>query len=179
MQLRKALRPAPVRGRRVKRTLRHIDPWSVLRLSVLFYAAVFLIVCVASAVLWTGARASGSLDDLEGFITRNFAFGDCKPIDGATPEAIDPAAELGDDEDCQDGYELVGGFEFEDSRIFMAFAFGGIVLVLAGSGANVVMVLLFNLMSDLTGGLQVWVVEDQARKRREPDAGSPPIRYRD
>ena len=48
------------------------------------------------------------------------------------------------------------------------------MLVLAGTGASVVLVLLFNLMSDLTGGVQVTV--DRGRSRvaaRTADAGSP------
>jgi hypothetical protein len=193
----------------VRRTLRQVDPWSVLKLALLFYAATFLIVCVASAVLWTGARASGSLDNLEHFITTTGAFGNCEPIPGravttttttttlpddeanqldpsqATTEPAQTEETLpGDagnaDEDCtQAGYHLVGGFKFEDSRVIEAFAFGGIVLVLAGTGASVVVALLFNLMSDLTGGVQVWVVEDESRPRRRPDAGSPPARRRD
>ena len=38
----------------------------------------------------------------------------------------------------------------------------------------VLSVLLFNLMSDLTGGIQMTVIEDEQRPRREADAGSPP-----
>ena len=61
----------------------------------------------------------------------------------------------------------MGGFEFEDTRIFQAFALGGVVMVLAGTGATVVLVLLFNLMSDLTGGVQVG-----SSRRRSATAGS-------
>lgn len=209
-RLERLLRTTPVRGRRVRRTVRQVDPWSVLKISLLFYAATFLILCVASAVLWTGARASGTLDNVEHFITTTGAFGNCEPIPGravtttTTPSTLpdDDAGQLDPsnatttepdqtdetlpgnadnaDEDCtQAGYHLVGGFQFEDSRIIEAFAFGGIVLVLAGTGASVVIALLFNLMSDLTGGVQVWVVEDEGRPRRKPDAGSPPARRRD
>lgn len=200
-------RPA-VRGRRVRRTLRHIEPWSVLKLALLFHAALFAILCVASALLWTGARASGTLDNVEDFITSVGGFGNCEPIAGTEPEptttttsvdnsdvvqvgpgqatddeetatdepeSTNPVDEIpDDDEDCGEGRRLVGGFEFEDGRIFMAFAFGGIVLVLAGAGATVVLVLLFNLMSDLTGGIQVTVIEEDAKPRRRPPGSTPP-----
>jgi len=200
----------PVRGRRVRRTVRHIEPWSVLKIALLFHAALFLIVCVASAVLWTAARASGTLDNVESFITSVGGFGNCEPIDGRprtttttsttvaeddvdqldpdrqTTVSIDedelldePETEVPDeDEDCGEGAELVGEFQFEDGRIFQAFGFGGVVLVLAGTGATVVLVLLFNLMSDLTGGIQMTVVEEDPRARRAPDAGSPPPQAR-
>jgi hypothetical protein len=47
------------------------------------------------------------------------------------------------------------------------------VLVLAGSAANVVLVLLFNLMSDLTGGVRVTVLEEDPPARPRNAAGSP------
>jgi hypothetical protein len=205
------LRPTPTRGRRVRRTIRHVEPWSVLKIALLFFSALFLIVCVASALLWSVARASGTLDDLERSITSYGAFGNCEPIEGpgatttttATtttvpgevnqldPEdgsttlpdddvsAVEEPETVDEDEDCDVGEHLVGGFEFRDGRILQAFAFGGVVLVLAGTGASVVLVLLFNLMSDLTGGVQVTVYEDEPRPRPRREPGSPPSHRRD
>ncbi|MEX2294076.1 MAG: DUF3566 domain-containing protein [Acidimicrobiales bacterium] len=193
-----------VRARKARRVLRHIEPWSVLKLSVLFYAALFLILCVASGILWGVARASGTVDNVESFITSVGGFGNCEPIDGSTvvsttappavsPDQLDPSdsdpvepdpgepstALPGDDEDCREGERLVGEFKFEDTRIFAAFVLGGIVLVLAGSAGNVVMVLLFNLMSDLTGGVRVTVLEEDPLPRARSASGSPPKRPRD
>jgi hypothetical protein len=208
-RLARVLGTPPVRGRRVRRTIRHVEPWSVLKIALLFHAALFLIICVASALLWTAARASGTLDNVESFITSVGGFGNCEPIDGASRstttttttapadaevDQLDPDRQTtvaededalleeepddeivpDEDEDCGEGSELVGEFRFEDGRIFQAFAFGGVVLVLAGTGATVVLVLLFNLMSDLTGGVQMTVIEDDPRPRREAGAGSPP-----
>ncbi len=197
-----AARPGRVRARKVRRIVRQIEPWSVLKISLLFYAALFLIVCVASALLWGAARSSGTVENVESFITSVGGFGNCEPIDGAAPvtttttlpdaapttpvDQIDPSGtdtpvtepvgavpDPGDDEDCREGEELVGEFRFEDGRIFQAFALGGIVLVLAGSAANVVLVLLFNLMSDLTGGVRITVLEEEGAAR------SPAPRRRD
>lgn len=203
--------PSPKRGRvrarKVRRVVRHIEPWSVLKISLLFYAALFLIVSVASVLLWSVARASGTVDNVESFITSVGGFGNCEPINGEAPvttttlpgaEATAPADQLdptgtdttlpedlgsgaalapGEDEDCRAGEVLVGEFKFEDARIFQAFALGGIVLVLAGSAANVVLVLLFNLMSDLTGGVRVTVLEEDP-PIRPAGAGSPGARRR-
>ncbi|MDQ2648383.1 MAG: DUF3566 domain-containing protein [Actinomycetota bacterium] len=207
-----ALRPRPTRGRRVRRTIRHIEPWSVLKISLLFHAALFLVICVASALLWSGARASGTVDNLESFITSVGGFGNCEPVDGAAPvttstvpttsssvdevdqlnpentsssltedeEAVvapDDDTTIDGDEDCRAGERLVGAFQFEDGRIFVGFLAGGIVLVLAGSGAAVVLTLLFNLMSDLVGGVEVTVIEEEQRRPppdpedRVPDGG--------
>jgi hypothetical protein len=179
----------------VRRIVRHVDPWSVLKLSVLFYAALFLIVCVASAVLWGAARGAGTIDNVESFITSVGGFGNCEPTDGSRPaesatttttgatdsgpvDQIEPSSpdateaepaaavadDTGSDSDCPAGEKLVGAFKFEDVRIFEAFALGGIVMVLAGSAANVVVVLLFNLMSDLTGGVRITVLEEEPRQ---------------
>jgi hypothetical protein len=201
-------KPGRVRARKVRRVVRHIEPWSVLKISLLFYAALFLIICVASVLLWGVARASGTVDNVESFITSVGGFGNCEPINGEAPvtsttlpgaestapvDQLDPtgasttlpedlgsaaAPAPGEDEDCRAGEELVGEFKFEDARIFQAFALGGIVLVLAGSAANVVLVLLFNLMSDLTGGVRVTVLEEEP-PARAAGSGSPTGRRRD
>jgi Transmembrane domain of unknown function (DUF3566) len=189
-----------VRHRKVHRVVRHIEPWSVLKISVLFFTSVFLIICVASAVLWNAARSAGAIDDVESFIT-SLGFGNCEDISGEdtsdnpvteTTIAGDgsqvggessttvPVAEDAEDErstipdedgKCGEGQRLVGGFKFEDERIFQSFALGGIVLVLSGAAFSVVIALLFNLISDLTGGVRVTVLEeDPPRPRRDSPA---------
>ena len=50
---------------------------------------------------------------------------------------------------------------------------GGVVLVLAGAAASVVLALLFNLISDLTGGVRVTVLEEEPARFR---TGSPASR---
>lgn len=156
---------AKARARKVQRVVRHVEPWSVLKLSLLFFLSLFLIVCVASAVLWNAARSAGVIDDTESFIT-SLGFGNCEQIDVDAPPAEDAVVpeettSLPDgDGDCGEGQRLVGGFRFEGVRILQAFVLGGIVLVLGGAAAAVVVALLFNLISDLTGGLRITVLEE-------------------
>jgi hypothetical protein len=201
----RAPRRAKVRARKVRRIVRHIEPWSVLKLSVLFFMSVFLIICVASAVLWNAARSAGAIDDVESFIT-SLGFGNCEDIEpdaattpDTTPSTVDGAGEQvsggaptsttvpaatqeetstlpDEDGDCAEGQRLVGGFKFEDQQIFRAFALGGVVLVLAGAAASVVLALLFNLISDLTGGVRVTVLEEEPSRVR---TGSPAPAERD
>ena len=84
------------RVRKVRRIVRHIEPWSALKLSVLFYTALFLIVCVAFGVLWGAARATGAVDNVESFVTSVGGFGNCEPIDGsARTDHHDHSAGLG------------------------------------------------------------------------------------
>jgi len=195
----KAPKREKVRARKVRRIVRHVEPWSVLKISVLFFLSIFLIICVASAVLWNAARSAGAIDDVESFVT-SLGFGNCEDIESddattatTTPTTISGAApQLGGstttvpvvedteeerstipDEDgkCAEGQRLVGGFKFEDERIFQSFALGGVVLVLSGAAASVVLALLFNLISDLTGGVRVTVLEEEpSRPRRDSPA---------
>ena len=57
-------------------------------------------------------------------------------------------------------------FEFNADEIFRASAIGGLVLVVAGSGFTVLMAVLFNLISDLTGGVRFTVVEEETARPR-------------
>lgn len=60
--------------RRVRRTLRHVDPVSVLKLS-LFYYGIFLIVwLVIAAILFAMIEATGIFETIEG-LSRDFALG--------------------------------------------------------------------------------------------------------
>jgi hypothetical protein len=51
-------------------------------------------------------------------------------------------------------------FRFIPSKLFGGLALGGLVLVVAGTVANVLLTALFNLMSDVVGGLKLTLQED-------------------
>ena len=55
-------------GRRVRRVIRRIDVWTVLRFSILFYLSFLLVVLVAGALLWAAASTTGVVDNVERFI---------------------------------------------------------------------------------------------------------------
>src|SRR5207244_12739465 len=55
-------------GRRVRRVIRKVDPWTVLRFSVLFYLSILLVVLVAGVALWEVASATGVRDNAENFV---------------------------------------------------------------------------------------------------------------
>lgn len=183
-----------VRARKVRRIVRHIEPWSVLKISLLFYLAVFLIVVVAGTLLWNLARETGVIESVEAAVSDYGAFGVCVPVDGADSEPAeepdaaapqfdeqtglddpdtDDEAAVGtvqrDEDGCLPDEEFVGEFRFVGERIFQGVALGGLVLVLAGAAFNVVLVILFNLISDLTGGLRVTVLEEEPPDRGPPD----------
>mgnify|MGYP001812614778 FL=1 len=66
-------------------------------------------------------------------------------------------------------------FDFDAGQIFRGYALGGLALSIAGTTFNVLMCLLFNLISDLTGGLRITMIEEETarptpprRRRRRP-----------
>lgn len=63
-------------------------------------------------------------------------------------------------------------FAFEGEQLFRGMAVGGLIMVLAGTAFSVLLSVLFNLISDLTGGIQLSVVE--LENVRDPSAGPPP-----
>jgi hypothetical protein len=123
---------AKFQSRRVRRVIRHVDPWSVLKVSLLFYVCLFLILLSAGIVLWVAASAAGAVDNVEKFIKDLFLF---------------------------------ESFAFEPGQILRACAVGGLVLVMAGTALNVLLAVLFNLISDIVGGVRVSVIEQEPVRR--------------
>ncbi len=130
-----------MRARKVRRVVRHIDPWSVLKLSLIFYFCLFLIVMVAGVILWNIATHAGTIDDIQNLFK-----------------------DLG----------LFETFSFEGGKIFRAASLAGLILVITGTGLNVLMAVLFNLISDLVGGVRITVIEEDTARPvvlAEPKAG--------
>jgi hypothetical protein len=122
---------APATPRTSHVVLRRVDPWSVLKLSLVFYLCVCLVLLVASVILWAGASGAGVVENVEGF------FQDA-------------------------GFEE---FRFAADQLLRAFVLGGLILVVSGTIANMLLAALFNLMSDVVGGIKVTLAED-VRPRR-------------
>jgi hypothetical protein len=126
-----------LRARKVKRIVRHIDPWSVLKLSLLFYACLFVVFMVAGTLLWNLAGAAGTIASIESFIKDIGAF---------------------------------KTFSFSGGTIFRASFLAGLILVIAGSGLNVLLTVLFNLISDLVGGIRISVIEEETARALPAEA---------
>lgn len=122
-----------LRARKVRRLVRHVEPWSVLKVALIFYFCLWVILLIAGVILWSVAVSSGTVDNVETFITELFA---------------------------------LESFTFNADQIFRASAIGGLVVVVAGSGFTVLMAVLFNLISDLTGGVRFTVVEEETARPR-------------
>lgn len=115
------------RVRRTRLTIRHVDPWSVLKVSVFVYAVLYVAATLAGVLLWSAAVRSGVIGNIESFI--------------------------------QD----VGAFEvweFNGDEIFRRGTIIGAVLAVAGVAFNVLMAIVFNLISDIVGGVRVTILEE-------------------
>ena len=115
------------RVKRTRRTIRHVDPWSVLKVSVLLYACLYGATVIAGYLLWTAAVQSGVITNIESFI-----------------------AEVG-------SYEV---WEINGDEIFRRATVIGAVLFVAGVAFNVLLTIIFNLISDLVGGVRVTLLEE-------------------
>ncbi len=117
-----------LQARKVRRVIRHIDPWSVLTFSVLFHLCLFAALLLASALVFNVAEEAGTIENLESFIR-----------------------ELGD-------YET---FEIDGQAIFKAAVAIAGIMTLAASVLVVLLTVMFNLLSDLLGGVRITVIEEE------------------
>ena len=124
-------------ARKVRRLIRHVDPWSMLKLAVLVSLSMWLIVMIAAVVMWTVARNAGTISDVEDFVNSSLSLQD---------------------------WTLDGEF------IFRQFGLVTLLLALGFAASIVVASLVFNLISDIIGGVWVSVIEEEtARPVREPE----------
>ena len=115
------------RVKRTRRTIRHIDPWSVLKVSLLLYACLYGAFVLAGYLLWTAAVQSGVISNIESFV-----------------------AEVG-------SYEI---WEINGEEIFQRATVIGAVLFVGAIAFNVLLTIIFNLISDLVGGVRVTLLEE-------------------
>ena len=117
------------RARRVRRLVRHVDPWSVFKLTLVLNVCMWFIFLVAGITMWSVARSSGTIENFEKFIAQSFSL---------TDVSID--ADL----------------------LFRVYSLIGLIITLALTGAAVIGSILFNLISDLIGGVWVSVIEEES-----------------
>jgi hypothetical protein len=117
-------------ARRVRRIIRHVDPWSVLKLSLVFFVCVWIMFMVAVVIIWSIAQSSGTVEKVESFVS-----------------------DLG-----------VTGWKLNGTFIFRQYGLFGLVMVFACTTATVVSTIIFNLISDLVGGVWISVIEEETSR---------------
>jgi len=60
--------PRQVYERRYVQTIRSVDLWSVLKVSICFYLCALIVTLVASVMLWWIASAAGVISSVESFV---------------------------------------------------------------------------------------------------------------
>jgi hypothetical protein len=133
-------------GRRVRLVVRRVEPWTVLKFSVLLYVTMYLVILVAGFVLWAAASATGLRHNVEKFIGDLIA---------------------------SDNFTILG------PTVAKASVLGGALLVGLGTGANVLLTVLYNLIADVVGGVVVLFEERPGRRGAvqlaEADHPAPPL----
>ena len=133
-------------ARKVRRLVRHVDPWSMLKLSVLVSICWWFITMISGVVLWTVANNTGTIASVEDFVDSSLGQTD---------------------------------FEIHGDTLFRQFSLITLLLALGFAAAVVVGALMFNLVSDIIGGVWISVIEEETARpvgEKDPNATSRPKR---
>lgn len=123
------------RVRRVSRVIRDVDPWSTMKVGLVFHLVFHLVAVVALVLLWSVASATGTIDNVERFM-----------------ESF--------------GWE---SFQFDGWSLFVNAVLLGLLAVVLLTAVWVLGALVFNLITDLVGGIRVTVLEEEVVAPVAPD----------
>jgi hypothetical protein len=120
--------PRQVFERRYVQTIRSVDLWSVLKVSICFYLCALIVTLVAGVLLWWIASAAGVVSSVESFVG-----------------------------------ELVNNKDFRllSWEVLRAATLIGLVVVCLLTVVTVLAAAFYNLFSELLGGIEVTVVEQE------------------
>jgi len=135
---RRSLRPVRQGARRTRVVIRNIGPLSVLKFSLIFYFCVMLIVFFALAIIYAILSAAGAMEEIGKLLGYFFGTGETGTRD---PEPI----------------AINGGV------VFTWLFFAGLVFTAVWSVINVFVAFLYNLISDVVGGIDVTLAEKPPR----------------
>ena len=114
--------------RRARLVLRRLDPWSVLKFSLLFYLCLMLVGLLVFAVIWFVLVNMGVFEEISKF-AGNFNL----------------------------------NVAFPAGKVFRWYIMVGLLGVVLWSIVTVLATLLFNLINDITGGIEVILAERDRR----------------
>lgn len=135
--------------RRVRRIIRKIDPWTALKVSAVTWAVLALALVLGIVIFWSILERAGIPDRLTDFMI------EITLIDEGTRP-------------------------FANTEQFLRFAiFGSVVWWIMMTGMTVAGAVVYNLVSDVVGGLEVVVLEETLNPVVAPQAVlHPPADYR-
>jgi hypothetical protein len=132
----------PRRGiRRTRVEVRRVGPLSVLKFSLIFYFCVFLVIYLALAIIWAVLSASGVINSLEELLGTIFPSGKgLSPTQQVSTGRPQPIA-------------------IDTGQVFTWLFFAGCVGVAVWSLINVFVAVMYNLISDIVGGVEVTLAD--------------------
>jgi hypothetical protein len=128
------LKPA-AKTRRARLVVRRVDPWSVLKFSLLFSLCLLVVFVVAVAALYFALQALGVFDSINQFVR--------------------------DLTQANAGGTSTGGFDvtFSATRVIGGAAVIGLINVVIITAISTLGAFLYNLCSDIVGGIEVTLAE--------------------
>ncbi len=137
--------------RRVRRIIRKIDPWTVLKVSAVVWAVVGLALVLGFVIFWAVIDRAGIPEGITEFLVEITLI-----EDGSQP--------------------------FANTEQFLRFViFGSVVWWVLMTGSSTAFAIVYNLVSDVVGGLEVVVLEETLNPVVAPQQQilHPPADYRD
>jgi hypothetical protein len=132
----------PRRGaRRTRVEVRRLSPFSVLKFSLIFYFCVFLVIYLALAIIWAILSASGVIDSLEQLLGTIFPGG----------AGISPTGQV--------STRGAPPLEIDTGKVFTWLFVAGCAGVVIWSFVNVFVAVMYNLISDIVGGVEVTLAD--------------------
>lgn len=116
--------------RRVRRIIRKIDPWTVLKVSAILYAVATVALVLGVVIFWSVIDNAGIPDTLTEFLVRITLI-----EEGSQPFA-------------------------NGEQFFRFVVFGSIVWWVVATGFTTLMAVMYNLVTDVVGGLEIVVLEE-------------------
>ncbi len=136
--------------RRVRRIIRKIDPWTTLKVSAVIWAVLALAFVLGLVIFWSVIDRAGIPDQLVDFMVEITLI----------EEGSDP---------------------FANTEQFLRFLiFGAVVGWITFTGTTVAIAVIYNLVSDVVGGLEIVVLEETLNPVAAPSQQvlHPPNDYR-
>jgi hypothetical protein len=129
------------RGRPVPRRLRvailRVNPWSVLKFSLLFYLCLMLVILIGLTIVYLVVQALGIIDSFEDLLG-GLWFEQRPDVENGAQAAV---------------FRVDGGYLFRMAALI------GIISVALWSALTVFLTFLYNLIADLVGGIEVTLSE--------------------
>jgi hypothetical protein len=133
--------------RRVRRIIRKIDAWTVFKVSSIFWAIAALGLVLGLIMFWSVVQASGIPERITDFLV--------------TITLV------------EDGTDPFG----DDDAFFRLALFGSIAWAILGCGLTTLGAVMYNLISDVVGGVEIVVLEETLHPTPTAPSVQPPLGY--